>query len=60
MTNAEFIAETITKYHADVLNILKCPYGMDVSFCVKLGDCTKCKIQWLRSEYEAERSMEQN
>lgn len=22
MTNAEFIAETITKYHADVLNIL--------------------------------------
>lgn len=62
MTNAEFISETITKYHADVLNILKCPYGMDVSFCVKFGDCTKCKIQWLRSEskYEIKGSMEQN
>lgn len=42
MTRAEFIAENLLKYEADVLNILKCPYGQDVSFCIKLGDCTKC------------------
>lgn len=52
MTNEDFIVQTLKEYHADVLNILKCPYGTNISFCTKLGDCTKCKIQWLRMEYK--------
>ena len=56
MTRAEYIAENLLKYEADVLNILKCPYGQDVSFCIKLGDCTKCKMQWLRGKFDENNS----
>lgn len=54
MTNAEYIAETLIKYQADVLNILKCPHGQTTMFCKKLGDCTKCKMQWLREKRKDE------
>lgn len=57
MTNAEYIAETLIKYQADVLNILKCPHGQTTMFCKKLGDCTKCKMQWLREKRKDEKKI---